>query len=578
MSTKKPENPSNKGKSGEDEQDFHDPADMAAPLDMLLTEAALGPAFKFRPRTAAARVAGKLSTKPVAVTKRTLGLAGELASVTVGKSEVVPERGDRRFAAESWTTNPLLRRLVQAYLATGRAVNDLVEEADLDYDDHEQVVFTVRMINEALAPTNNPVLNPMFWDELRKTKGQSAVRGTKTFATDMQSAPRTPSMIEPDAFEVGVDLAVTPGVVIERTDMYELIQYNPTTEKVYKRPLFFIPAVVNKYYIVDLAPGRSMVEYFISQGHQVFLISWRNPTAENPDWGFDAYGAAILNALGTTRAVSGSDKVNAFSVCSGGDVTAMTMAHLAAIGELKQIASLTLAVTVLDSHHAGLVGSAINETTAKAAIARVKSKGYLDGGNMAEVFAWLRPTDLVWNYWVNNYLLGRKPPKFDVLYWNADTTRMSAALHKDFLMMGLNNSLVSGSGTMLGSKVDLKSINIPTYLVAGEKDHICRWEAVYASTQFLGGNLEFALSTSGHIAAMLNPPSNKRSTFRTGKPYPKSAEKWYDAATVNPGSWWPHYAKWLGRRGGAKVPAPTELGSADYPVIDTAPGTYVREP
>jgi class II poly(R)-hydroxyalkanoic acid synthase len=556
----------------------HHAAEQAAPLDLLLTEAALGVGYKFRPRTAAVRLAAKLGTKPGTVARRTTELAQELASVAIGSSDIEPEKGDRRFSAEEWSESPVLRRLVQAYLATGRTANDLVEDAELDYDDHELTEFTVRMINESLAPVNNPIVNPAVWQELRKTKGRSAARGAKALASDMKSSPRTPSMIYADDFEVGVDLGISPGSIVERTEMYELIQYKPTTEKVYKQPLLFIPPVVNKFYVVDLAPGRSMVEYFVSQGHQVFLASWRNPTAENKDWGFDAYGQGILDALATTRSISKSEKVNAYSICSGGTVMAMVMAHLAAEGKLGQIASLALAVTVLDSEHSGLMGSALNEATAQAAIARVKMDGYLDGGNMAEVFAWLRPTDLIWNYWINNYLLGRRPAKFDVLYWNADTTRMAAGLHKDFLMMGLHNTLVSGTATMLGSPVDLGAIDTDAFLIGGVRDHICPWEAVYETTQLFGGDTQMSLSTSGHIAAMINPPGNKRSTFRTNPENPPSAEKWYDDATVHQGSWWPHYTEWLGKHGGGMKAAPKKLGSDKYPVIGSAPGTYVVAP
>ncbi len=493
------------------------------------------------------------------------------------RSDIEPGRSDRRFTEDVWSENPVLRRLVQSYLATGRTANDLVEDADLNYNDHEQVEFTVRMINESMAPVNNPLLNPTVWNEFRKTKGKSAIRGAKAFASDMSSSPRTPSMIMADDFEVGVDLAITPGSVVERTDMYELIQYKPTTAKVYKQPLFFVPAVVNKYYAVDMAPGRSMIEYFVSQGHQVFLTSWRNPTAENRDWGFDAYGAGIIEALATVRSITRAPKVNIFSICSGGTVTAMTLSHLAAEGKLGQIGSLSLAVTVLDSSHAGLMGAALTETTAKAALAVVARKGYLDGGNMAEVFAWLRPTDLIWNYWVNNYLLGRRPAKFDVLYWNADTTRMSQALHKDFLMMGLHNTLVEGTGTMLGTPVDLKAIDVDTYLVAGVKDHICPWEATYETTQLFGGDSEFRLSTSGHIAAMINPPSNKRASYRTAPDNPASAEEWFENATITQGSWWPDFTKWLGKHGGEMKAAPKKLGSARFPILYAAPGKYVLE-
>jgi polyhydroxyalkanoate synthase len=289
----------------------------------------------------------------------------------------------------------------------------------------------------------------------------------------MASAPRVPSMGEPDAFTVGETVAATPGEIVYRSEVFELIQYTPQTEKVYTVPLLLVPPVINKYYIMDIAPGRSMIEYFVRQGHQVFAISWRNPTAEHRSWGVDTYGDAILDALGKVEKISKSDSVHVQASCSGGILAAMTAAHLSAIGEAERLASLTLLVTVLDQQQAG-VASAIDEEAADIAVALSGRKGYLDGRALAEVFAWLRPTDLVWRYWVNNYLQGRTPPAFDVLFWNADTTRVPAALHRDMVQMGVHNALTEPGGvTMLGSPVDLGTVTTDTYVVA-EPDIVAR--------------------------------------------------------------------------------------------------------
>ena len=304
----------------------------------------------------------------------------------------------------------------------------------------------------------------------------------------MAVPPRVPSMVEPDAFEVGKDLAVTPGSVVLRTPAFELIQYRPATAAVQQVPLLVVPPVINKYYVMDLAPGRSLAEYLVGSGLQVFMISWRNPDARHAQWDLGTYGQAILDAMDAAARITGSEQVVLAGACSGGIIAAMVAAHLAHVGQQDRIAALTFLVTVLDQAHAGLASAVIDERTARLAAASSRTRGYLDGRSLAEVFAWLRPNDLIWNYWVNNYLLGRKPPPFDILFWNADTTRMTAGLHRDFLRLGAANALVRpGGATMLGSPVDLALIDRDSYLVAGITDHICPWQSCYRSTQLLGG-------------------------------------------------------------------------------------------
>ena len=323
---------------------------------------------------------------------------------------------------------------------------------NLDWRDAERIRFVLDFLTEGLSPSNNPVLNPLGWKALIDTGGRSAVRGLRHFVSDMTSAPRVPSMVEPDAFTLGKTIAVTPGSVVFRCEEFELIQYAPQTEKVFSAPLLMVPPVINKFYIMDISPGRSMIEYFLRQGIQVFAISWRNPTAEHRNWGFDTYGQAILNALDAVEKITQSDRTHLQASCSGGILAAMTAAHLNATGEGQRLAGLTLMVTVLDQRKAGFAAAAIDEEAANIAIALSARKGYLDGRSLAEVFAWLRPTDLVWRYWVNNYVEGKSPAAFDVLYWNADTTRMAAALHRDMVTMGVHNSLATpGAVSMLGT-------------------------------------------------------------------------------------------------------------------------------
>jgi polyhydroxyalkanoate synthase subunit PhaC len=370
----------------------------------------------------------------------------------------------------------------------------------------------------------------------------------------------------------------TPGAVVYRNEVFELIQYAPQTEKVWTVPLLMVPPVINKFYILDIAPGRSIVEYLLPQGHQVFAISWRNPTAAQRSWGCDTYGGAIVDALDALRRVTGCESAHVQASCSGGILAAMTAAHLSAMGEAERIASLTLMVTVLDQERAG-VATVLDETTAKLAVALSARKGYLDGRALAEVFAWLRPTDLVWRYWVNNYLQGRSPAPFDVLFWNSDTTRIPAALHRDMLTMGLRNALTEpGAVCMLGTPVDVGTVTADTYVVAGVADHISPWQACYHSARMLGSkDLRFILSSSGHIAALVNPPGNPKASYRAGTVDERNPTRWMASAETHIDSWWPDFSAWLAQRGGDQKPAPTVLGGDGLTALDPAPGSYVHE-
>jgi polyhydroxyalkanoate synthase len=321
-----------------------------------------------------------------------------------------------------------------------------------------------------------------------------------------------------------------------------------------------------------------MVEYLVGQGLQVFMISWRNPDARNAKWDINTYGQAILDAMDAAERITGSEQTVLAGACSGGIIAAMVAAHLAHTGQQHRLAALTLLVTVLDEARAGLASAVIDERTARLAEAASKARGYLDGRSLAEVFAWLRPNDLIWNYWVNNYLLGREPPPFDILFWNADTTRMTAGLHRDFLQLGVTNGLVSPGGvTMLGSPVDLGLVDYDSYIIAGITDHICPWQSCYRTTQLLAGRNRFVLSTSGHIAAMVNPPGNEKARFQVAKESPEDPQEWLRRAETCHGSWWPDYAGWLAERCGDEKAAPDEPGGAGLVPICDAPGTYVYD-
>jgi len=559
-------------------EDPDDGEELAAPLDLLLTDAALGLGRRLTPNSSWLKLGAGLARRPRTVTRRGAELARQLTGVAVGQSKIAPEKRDRRFADPAWRENPLLRRAVQAYLAAETTAGALVADAELGWRDNERVQFVVENVFDAIAPSNNPLISPVAWKAVIDTGGGSVLSGLRNLFRDSLTAPRVPSMVEPDAFEVGKTLATTAGAVVFRSEVLELIQYRPQREKVRQYPLLMVPPVINKFYILDLAPGRSLVEYLLREGQQVFAISWRNPDARHRDWGLDVYGQAILDAISAIEDISSSPRTNLLATCSGGILAAMTVAHLAETGGLDRISALTLAVTVLDQTKAGRTAAIADERAAKAAIAMSAARGYMSGNSLAEVFAWLRPNDLVWNYWINNYLQGRPPPPFDVLFWNADTTRMAATLHREFVEAALGNTLATpGAATMLGSPIDLSKITLDSYVIAGIADHISAWQACYRSGALLGGDRDFVLSTSGHIASMVNPPGNPKASFRSGPLLGETADQWLKAASAEQGSWWPHYARWLAARSGGEQDAPEALGGPAWAPLEAAPGTYVFE-
>ena len=548
-------------------------------LDTMLTDAALGSGGpRWLPGAAGAKATAKLGLKPRRVARRARGYGRELARIAAGRSEVAPAKGDRRFKDEAWQGNPAFKRLAQTYLATGIYADGLVDDAELDWADEQRLRFAVENVLDALAPTNFPATNPAVLKAWIDSGGQNFVKGTRKFVEDMARPPRVPTMVDTSKLTVGKDLATSPGAVVYRTPVFELIQYAPQTERVREVPLVVVPPMINKYYVTDLAPGRSMVAHAVGAGQQVFAISWRNPGAEQADWGLETYVTAVLESFDATEAITGCDQAHAIGLCAGGIVLSCAVAHLAARSEQERVAGLTLGVCVLDNEHAGTVSSFADRRAAALAVAESARKGYLSGRALAGVFAWLRPTDLVWNYWVNNYLLGKDPPAFDILYWNADTTNMPAGLHRDFVAMSLDNTLTQpGALELLGTPIDLGTITVDSYVVAGIADHISPWQNCYRTTQLLGGEPRFVLSTSGHIAAMVNPPGNEKASFQVAGENPADPEEWLSSATKKRGTWWDDWVAWLGERSGEEQPAPKALGSHEdaYVPREDAPGTYI---
>jgi len=548
----------------------------AAPLDALLVDAALGPVRRLLPNASTAKWILSLARQPKVTAERFSDLAAEAGRILAGVSEITPRRGDRRFTDPGWTENPVLRRLVQLYLAGEKTIDDLVEDTALGPRDLKRVRFLLENVVQAVSPSNIPLVNPASAKAAIDSAGLSLVRGGVQLVKDLASAPRVPEMVDTSSFRLGENIASTPGSVVFCNDVLELIQYAPQSAEAHEVPVLIVPPTINKFYVVDLAPNRSLVEFSVQNDLQVFVVSWRNPDARHRGWNFETYVSALLGALEAVEEITGSTQTALAGVCSGGILASIVAAYLAQIGREDRLAALLLAVTVIDNAGSGTLSALTDRRIADLAKARSARKGYVDGRALAETFAWLRPGDLIWNYWVNNYLLGKKPPAFDILFWNADTTRMAAGLHADFVDLAMENQLMRPSAlTVLGVPIDLTMTTVDNYVVAGISDHITPWENCYRTTQLLGGKSRFILSTSGHVAAMVNPPGKPKASFYTNEDHCPDANAWLTGAETNQGSWWEDAVAWLAQRCGELQPAPEQTGSTRFPPRAAAPGTYV---
>ncbi|WPC05558.1 class II poly(R)-hydroxyalkanoic acid synthase [Pseudomonas benzenivorans] len=514
--------------------------------------------------------------QPLHSAKHVAHFGVELKNVLLGQSELTPETGDRRFADPAWSQNPLYRRYLQTYLAWRKELHDWVEFSDLSEQDVSRSHFVINLMTEAMAPSNS-MANPAAVKRFFETGGKSLLDGLSHLAKDLINNGGMPSQVNMDAFEVGQNLATTEGSVVFRNEVLELIQYRPITEQVHSRPLLVVPPQINKFYVFDLSPEKSLARFLLRNGVQTFVISWRNPTKAQREWGLSSYIEALKEAIEVVSAITGSADINMLGACSGGLTTASLLGHYAALGDPK-VHALTLLVSVLDTQLDTQVALFADETTLEAAKRRSYQAGVLEGSDMAKVFAWMRPNDLIWNYWVNNYLLGNEPPVFDILYWNNDTTRLPAALHGEFIEMFKTNPLTrSGALEVCGTPIDLKQVTCDFYCVAGTTDHITPWESCYKSAHLFGGKCEFVLSNSGHIQSILNPPGNPKARYMTNSEMPLDPKAWQDGSTKHTDSWWLHWQKWLAERSGETKKAPSKLGNRAHPPAEAAPGTYVHE-
>ncbi|MBN8440870.1 MAG: class I poly(R)-hydroxyalkanoic acid synthase [Thauera sp.] len=511
----------------------------------------------------------------VALWSSMLAGKGDAASAPV----VEPEPGDRRFASPAWQESPVFDYVRQAYLLNSGFLKQVADALPMaDGRAKSRIQFLTRQYVDALAPSNFAATNPEFIKNAIETKGESITRGVQNLLADLEKGRI--SMTDDSAFEVGRNLALTPGAVVFENELMQLIQYAPLTDKVAQTPLLIVPPCINKFYIMDLQPENSLVRFIVEQGFTVFLVSWRNP---RPDTGghytWDDYlEKGPLAALEVVRSITRVKKPNVLGFCVGGTILTSALAVERALG-VEPVASLTLMTTLLDFADAGELGCLVDEASVTAREAAIGKGGVLPGQELANVFSFLRANDLVWQYVVGNYLKGNKPQAFDLLYWNADSTNLPGPFLTWYLRnMYLENNLrVPGKLKMLGQKIDLAKVDMPAYLLAAREDHIVPWSSAYLARNLLGGETTFVLGASGHIAGAINPASKNRRSYWTSTTAPKDPDEWLESAVEQKGSWWLHWIEWLRGHGGKMVAARGRLGSTKYEPIEPAPGRYVKE-
>lgn len=513
--------------------------------------------------------------KPEKVFEESMNMFQEMFKIVVGVSDIAPDEKDKRFRDATWSSHPYYERLGQVYLAWSKALDNLAESHD-NWQIRERAKFGTDIFTSMMAPSNTLFGNPEALKRAFETGGSSIVDGMLNYLNDLAHNRGMPSQVDKSPFRVGENLATTPGEVVFRSDVLELIQYRAQTVEVVARPLLIIPPQIGRFYFLDMGPGRSMAEYALDQGLQIFVVSWRNPTAEQAEWNLDTYVAAILEATEVVCKICGTADLNTMGFCAGGITMTAMLGYLAATGDAR-VHAAAYAVTLLDLECEATVGALRTKSLLEMAKQQSRAKGVITGEELGMLFNWMRPNDLVWSYWVNNYLMGKKPPSFDILAWNADTTNLPAALHADFMEIFQHNSLCRpGAWKVMGVPVDISQIFIDTFITGGLSDHLTPWQGCYRTTQLLGGDSTFVLSSSGHIASLINPPGNPKSSYMVGGEPAPDPDAWAATAVKHSGSWWEYWSEWLKQRSGAMKPAPDEPGSEAYRAIEPAPGTYVH--
>ena len=512
-----------------------------------------------------------------------LELWQQTADKMMGKEVEVlttPEAGDRRFKDADWQENPVFDYIKQSYLMTSKWMINTVRETDgLDDETARKVDFYTRQFVDAMAPTNFAVSNPEVLRETVDSKGQNLINGLSNLLNDLEQGDGQLKIkhVENDAFVIGETVATSPGKVVFQNELFQLLQFSPLTKKVRKTPLLIVPPWINKYYILDLREKNSFIRWAIEQGNTVFVVSWVNPDARLGTKTFEDYMLdGPVAAVGAACKASGADKVNIIGYCIGGTMTATALAYMAAKGD-DRVASATFFTTLVDFEEPGELGVFIDEEQIASLEGKMGERGYLEGSEMASTFSMLRANDLIWSFVINNYLLGKEPFPFDLLFWNADSTRMPAVMHSFYLRkMYQQNALVQPGGLELGGvKIDLRKIKVPVYILSTKEDHIAPWKSTFAATQLYSGNTKFVLASSGHIAGVVNPPASDRYSYRTNTKKAKTPAAWLEGATEHSGSWWPDWDKWVKKFADGEVTARIP-GKGKLKAIEDAPGSYVK--
>lgn len=522
------------------------------------------------------------ATDPARTFKHMQSFGDDVVKIVSGKSELSPDPKDKRFMDPAWRYNPFFRAGAQYYLAVQKGMKGWLEDLELDELERDRANFISNIIIDSLSPTNTLAGNPTAQKRLIDSGGLSLIKGLKNAYNDIVHNQGMVSQVDKTPFKLGENVATSKGSVVYRDAMFELIHYAPTTDEVYAIPQLTIPPQINKMYINDLSPEKSVVKWQVDNGIQCFVISWKNPTKDEGVWGMDEYIASCLKAVDIVSEITGAPKVNVSSACSGGQTGAILASKMAATKD-DRLGALTFMVTVLHPKQNDIeAGSLMTANGLELAKKRASKAGIVKGNDLARGFAWLRPNDLIWNYVINNYLMGDDPPAFDVLFWNADATNLSATLMGDFLHLFETLAFTKrGEVEMAGHPIDLSNVRSDVFILGGTTDHITPWKACYRSTQLFGSkDVTFVLSQSGHMQAILNPPGNPKAKYyvskKKGNP-PTDVDDWLKGAEEVAGSWWPFWMEWVQKRSGKKVSAPKALGSKKHPPMEPAPGLYVLD-
>ena len=513
--------------------------------------------------------------------KATKNFSEDVIQILTGKSDLAPDAKDKRFMDPAWQFNPFFKAGAQYFLAVQKGVKSYIEDLELDALERDRANFISQIIIDALAPTNSLIGNPTAQKRLVDSGGLSLVKGLKNAYNDMVHNDMMVSQVNKKPFKLGENIATSKGSVVYRDERFELVQYAPTTDKIYAIPQLTIPPQINKMYLNDLTPEKSVVKWQTDHGIQPFMISWRNPVEEQGVWGMTEYVESCIKALDVVCEITGSDRVNVSGGCSGGQTMSVLLSKLASMGDARA-GAITMMVCVLEPRPGDTEASSlVSHNGIALARQRAAKKGVIEGSSLARGFAWLRPNDLIWNYVINNYLLGDDPPAFDILFWNADATNLSSSLMGDFLELFEANAYAKpGTFEIADHTLDLTKVTGDMFILGGSTDHITPWQACYRSTQLFGGkNVEFILSQAGHMQSILNPPGNPKAKYwkSTKNQTPADVKDWMKGTEEVAGSWWPYWIEWLQKRSGKQVDAPTSVGSKAYPAMEAAPGLYVLE-